>query len=221
MFISRNTTGLSAGLSVTTDKHARDHCVVVIKGTFCADARGELRPAEPQHPLVYADEHYGDPGATSIRHECDFAPVKPFTDVLLHGHAVSPTERPIARMSVRVEMPGRVKEAHIIGERTWERGLTGLIQTPPRPFTRMPLRFERTFGGTDQSHHDPRRHGSDLRNPVGVGFFCAPNSAAAAGAPLPNIEDPRSPKGVVISMDVLQQGVLVAVPLADIKLLPG
>jgi len=35
------------------------------------------------------------------------------------------------------------------------------------------------------------------------------------------IEDPRSPKGVVISMDVLQQGVLVAVPLADIKLLPG
>ena len=35
------------------------------------------------------------------------------------------------------------------------------------------------------------------------------------------IEDPRSPKGVVISMDVLQQGVLVAVPLADLKLLPG
>ena len=35
------------------------------------------------------------------------------------------------------------------------------------------------------------------------------------------IEDPHSPKGVVISMDVLQQGVLVAVPLADLKLLPS
>lgn len=34
------------------------------------------------------------------------------------------------------------------------------------------------------------------------------------------IEDPHSPKGVVISMDVLQQGVLVVVPLADLKLLP-
>lgn len=34
------------------------------------------------------------------------------------------------------------------------------------------------------------------------------------------IEDPHSPKGVVIAMDVLQQGVLVAVPLADLKLLP-
>ncbi|HQF38754.1 MAG TPA: transcription termination/antitermination NusG family protein [Opitutaceae bacterium] len=34
------------------------------------------------------------------------------------------------------------------------------------------------------------------------------------------IEDPRSPKGVIIAMDVLQQGVRVAVPLADLKLLP-
>ena len=34
------------------------------------------------------------------------------------------------------------------------------------------------------------------------------------------VENPKSPKGVVISMDVLQQGVLVAVPLADLKLLP-
>jgi transcription antitermination factor NusG len=35
------------------------------------------------------------------------------------------------------------------------------------------------------------------------------------------VENPKSPKGVVISMDVLQQGVLVAVPLADLKILPG
>ncbi len=35
------------------------------------------------------------------------------------------------------------------------------------------------------------------------------------------VENPHSPKGVVIAMDVLQQGVLVAVPLADLKLLPG
>ena len=35
------------------------------------------------------------------------------------------------------------------------------------------------------------------------------------------VENPKSPKGVVISMDVLQQGVLVAVPLADLKILSG
>jgi transcriptional antiterminator RfaH len=33
------------------------------------------------------------------------------------------------------------------------------------------------------------------------------------------IEDPHHPKGVVISMDVLQQGVLVRIPLEDLKLL--
>ncbi len=33
------------------------------------------------------------------------------------------------------------------------------------------------------------------------------------------VENPHSPKGVVISMDVLQQGILVAVPLADLKIL--
>lgn len=35
------------------------------------------------------------------------------------------------------------------------------------------------------------------------------------------IEDPHNPKGVVIAMDVLQQGVLVPIPLADLKVLPS
>ena len=34
-------------------------------------------------------------------------------------------------------------------------------------------------------------------------------------------ENPKAPKGVVISMDVLQQGVLVAIPVADLKILSG
>lgn len=35
------------------------------------------------------------------------------------------------------------------------------------------------------------------------------------------VEDPKAPKGIVISMDVLRQGVLVTLPLADLKILPG
>ena len=34
------------------------------------------------------------------------------------------------------------------------------------------------------------------------------------------IQNPTHPKGVVVSMDVLQQGVLVRVPLEDLKILP-
>jgi transcription antitermination factor NusG len=64
--------------------------------------------------------------------------------------------------------------------------------------------------GLEATLHPLLRHGAHVR---------------VVGGPLKGvegmIEDPHSPKGIVISMDVLQQGVLVAVPLADLKLLPG
>ncbi len=191
MQISHNTTEMQAGLCVATDKHARAHCVVVVKGTFAADARGELRLSEVQRPLVYADEHQGDAGSTSIRHECDFALTKPHSEVLVHGHAVAPKGRPIERMLVRLELPGRRKDLLVTGERRWERGLLGLSASPPRPFIRMPLVYERAFGGADHSHPDPKHQGADLRNPVGCGFRKNPRAADAVGAPLPNLEHPQ------------------------------
>src|SRR5690606_1377385 len=52
-------------------------------------------------------------------------------------------------------------------------------------FERMPLRYERAFGG-----RDPRTGAVDPRNPVGVGFLEASQREGVAGLPLPNIEDP-------------------------------
>ena len=34
------------------------------------------------------------------------------------------------------------------------------------------------------------------------------------------VDDPKNPKGIVLSVDVLQQGLLVRMPLADLQLLP-
>lgn len=184
---------MQAGLCVATDKHARDHCVVVVKGTFSPGAQGEPRLAERQRPLVYADEHHGEPGTTSIRYECDFARVKPLTDVLVHGHAVAPGGRPTERMLVRLELHGRRKDVLVVGDRCWERGLLGLSASSPIPFTRMPLVYERAFGGSDHSHPDSRHQGAELRNPVGRGFRKSPRAADAIGAPLPNLEEPRQP----------------------------
>ena len=42
MQITLNTTGLLAELCCAADQHAVDHAVVVIKGTFSADANGKL-----------------------------------------------------------------------------------------------------------------------------------------------------------------------------------
>lgn len=186
MQITYDNSGLRSGLAVATDKSGRDHCVVVVKGTFQVAPDGRVRPAEVQRALVFADEHHGEPGSTSVRHECDFALFKPFTDVVVHGHAMS--ARPVARTLLRLELAGRRKELLVSGDRRWERGAAGPVAGPTRPFTRVPLVYERAFGGTDERHG-----GCERRNPVGVGFRSNARAQDAIDTPLPNIEDPRHP----------------------------
>ncbi|OJH41954.1 DUF2169 family type VI secretion system accessory protein [Cystobacter ferrugineus] len=191
MQISENTTRLHAGLTVATDAQAREHCVVAIKGTFVMDARGEPQLAEVQRPLTYTDEHNGTPETTSLRQENDFAWTKPMVDILVQGHAVAPHGRETETMLVRVEMSGWQKDIRITGDRYWDKGMIGLKPTPPKPFVRMPLRYELAFGGVDTSHRDTKHHGAELRNPVGKGFRQNPRAADAVGTPLPNLEHPR------------------------------
>lgn len=50
MQISENTTGMLAGLTVFTDKDGRDHCVVVVKGTFNVCKDGKVTLADEQLP---------------------------------------------------------------------------------------------------------------------------------------------------------------------------
>src|SRR5438128_2712646 len=109
MQISSNTTGMQAELSVAMDKEGRDYCVVVVKGTFTVDNHGRPILAEKQEPLVYADVYYGDPAATSIKYECDFARFKPYADVIVNGHAYSPTGEPVKEVDVVLEI-GAIKK---------------------------------------------------------------------------------------------------------------
>lgn len=192
MQISQNTTKMEAGISVSTDKNGYDYCVVVVKGTFAIGIDGQLTLADEQEPMVYTDEHYGDPGTTSIRYECDFAPFKPRADILVNGHAISPTGKPVKQMAVALEVGGSIRKVvEVFGDRFWERSAAGLRPTPPVHFIKTPLVFERAFGGSDHSHENPDYQGAELRNPVGVGFHCNSDSYAINGAPLPNLENPR------------------------------
>ena len=106
--------------------------------------------------FVYADVHYGDPGTTSIKYECEFAPFKPRTDVLVNGHAYAPEGKPVKEMLVSLEIGRTKKEVRVVGDRRWERGLFGLKASSPMPFVKMPLVYERAFGGSDHTHQDPK-----------------------------------------------------------------
>jgi len=191
MQFTSNTTGMQAGLTVSTDKDGRDHCVVVVKGTFLIGDDGQATLAQEQEPFVYADAHYGDPGSTGIKYECDFAPFKPRTDVIVNGHAYAPGGKPVKEMVVSLEIGRSKKEVLVIGDRRWKRGLFGLTASSPIPFVKMPLVYERAFGGSDHTHKDPKRQGAELRNPVGLGFHMNSNTAAIKDTPLPNLEDRR------------------------------
>jgi hypothetical protein len=193
MQINTNTSGMEAGLTVATDKDGRDHCVVVVKGTFPVNRDGHPSPAEKQEALVTADVHHGDPASTSIKYECEFAMVKPRADVIVNGEAVAPGSKPVQELMVELQFGPIRKQLRVIGDRRWKRRFLGFSATEPEPFVRMPLLFERAFGGSDLSHSNPKYHGTEVRNTVGVGFHKNSDSATIEGQPLPNLEDPRKP----------------------------
>jgi hypothetical protein len=62
----------------------------------------------------------------------------------------------------------------------------------PLPFEKIPLVYERAFGGWDRRDDNPARHVYEARNPVGTGF----RKGAARGDDefaVPNVEDPENP----------------------------
>jgi hypothetical protein len=56
------------------------------------------------------------------------------------------------------------------------------------PVTRVPIVYERAYGGYDHTDPDPKHHRIDSRNPVGCGVVAA--SGHRSGQPLPNFEYP-------------------------------
>jgi hypothetical protein len=193
MQITSNTTSMQAGLTVALDKHGRDHCVVVVKGTFTVEPDGSTHLAEEQSPLVYADVHHGDPATTSIKYECDFAPNKPRADIIVNGHAVSPTGEPVEELLVSLQVGDLTKTVRVVGDRHWNLGFIGVRPSRRTPFVTMPLVYERAFGGADHTHPNPKHQGAERRNPIGVGFRKNADPEAIEGTPLPNFEDPEDP----------------------------
>jgi hypothetical protein len=70
--------------------------------------------------------------------------------------------------------------------------LGSVSKTRPRLFEKIPLIYERAFGGWDRSHDDLSQHTFEPRNPVGTGFR-SKKGKFEEGIRLPNLEDPKHP----------------------------
>ena len=185
-----NATEMVAGYTMGLEPNGHERLVVVVKGTFEIPEDGsEPRLAADQVPLVMADEFFGEPGLSAMRHESDFALVKPRCDVLVVGSAHAPDGRPTDRVSVGFRLGSLVKTFDVVGDRVWD----GRRPTPAQFFVRKAIHYGVAYGGMDAHREHPERQQTYATNPVGVGFYPISRGAALVGKPLPNTEETRTP----------------------------
>lgn len=178
-----------------TDPDGQAYLSLIVKGTFSMAHKKPALPAEVQIPVTFGDEMYSPPVGSGVRLEADNVPFKPRADVVLVGHAYAP---PGLRSVTGIDVSLRVGAIHrvlrVFGDRRWRWGvLFPASRTPPEPFARMPIIYERAFGGLDTAGG-----GYCRRNLAGRGYICRICKENVQGVLLPNIEDPgdliRSPK---------------------------
>lgn len=143
---------------------------VIVKSLF-AFAPNDAMTQAPPEDILDADASTGDGPGSSIRAASDRYPFRPRADVVFCGHAYAPGGNPVKRLSARIAIAhGNEKSLDkvidVVGDRSSP-------HADPVPFTKMPITYERAYGGP----------GFDA-NPAGVGF--GPNARA-----MPNIVYPQ------------------------------
>jgi hypothetical protein len=144
---------------------------VIVKASF------EIVPDAPmklgqQEEIIDAEVHHRNVPSQSVRLTSDLVPYLPAADVVLTGHAHAPEGTSVQALTVRLAVFREALLAerviHVYGSRA-ARG--GQIV----PFERMPLVYERTFGGS-----------GDRDNPFGTGVGASDST--------PNLVDPSEPR---------------------------
>lgn len=143
---------------------------VCVRATFNLVHGREAVLSDVQEPIA-GDRHYDEDPRQSLYAASELALYKPRTDVMLVGSAFAPDREPVEAFITRLSIGELDKSLGVVGDRVWIDGPDGPEPSAPRPFTRMPLRYERAVRAPD--------------NPVGFDLTRAPQAGALA---LPNLE---------------------------------
>lgn len=173
-----NRTPFAAATHVQLDDEGQEVLLVMVSASFSdASYSGTLEIATEQLPVCFADEPFGDPALSSNRYEADIALIKPGAEVVLIGSAYAPDGEPAETVDVGLKVGPVKKVLRVTGDRLRSSEGTG----QPHPFRKMPLVWERAFGGTLESGT------CDVRNPVGIGWHDALPANPTIKSQLPNI----------------------------------
>ena len=188
VWVVDNRTAFAADRNWIRDPDGTHHFVVAVRVSLEVDEAGKLSRAEEQEPVMIAPDYLGEDGNSSMRAESDLGFPKPVTDVLVNGCAHAPGGRPVPEVPIGLRVGPLKKTLLVRGENAIVLGPTGPMTTSPRPFTTMPIRWERAFGGYDDRDPDPMRQRMHVENPVGVGV--AVRSSDLENTPGPNVVYP-------------------------------
>ena len=181
-----NHTPFAAERTWVRDRDGAEIWVVAVKCTFDILPDGTTAVSREQPPVVMAPEYRDpdNPAESSLTYDMDLVRTKTTTDVLLIGHAHAPQGMPTKEVEVALRVGSLVKRLAVIGDRKW----IGTSMSEPLPFTKMPVTYERAYGGFDPQLRNTESPAWDVRNPIGTGY--AKSAAAIDGQKLPNIEYP-------------------------------
>jgi len=176
-----NRTPFAAERGWVRDRDGAEVWLVAVKCTFDIKPDGSTQVSDEQPPVLRVPEYHGEPGKSSVKYEADLIQTKKTTDIIVVGHAYAPPGQSVTKLDVGFRVGPVQKMLQVSGDRQW--GVLGL--TDPEQFTKMPLVYERAFGGVDTKSAQPERDW-EWRNPVGCGF--AVKKAHLDGVPVPNVE---------------------------------
>jgi len=166
--------------------------VAVVKATYDIGNGGVTAVAEEQEPIAACDEYLSEPGLSSTLYESDGAYFKPATDVAVVGSAYAPDNRGALWFDASISVGSISKTIRVFGDRHWSFGrIGGVSHTRPEPVTRVPICWERSFGGADACRRGTQEPAWERRNPVGTGYCATHSREALDGVALPNFEDPK------------------------------
>jgi len=155
----------------------------IVKATYALE-HGRLPaplPADEQVDFL-GDDRFMDKIGRSLRYSNDLLMYKPFGEVLLTADCHAPGGEPATIVEAGLDIGPISKRLRVFGDRVWLRDAQGQVMVEgPQPFARMPLRWERAYGGLNNP-----------RNPLGRGIDPWPGEDGRKFFYLPNIEGPKS-----------------------------
>ncbi len=181
-------------VEIVPGRNERDETIfsVIVKRSYVIGSDGSVARRVSDHPLRRTDSYYdeGSPDFATVEHEHELAACKAATDVVVIGRACAPGNTEVASLTAAVRIGDRERRLRVTGDRVCRYRSDGPPEfSEPRPFNKMPIRYERAYGGKDeQSIPDVPFHYP--RNPMGVGVALRNDPDVVDGLVLPNVEDP-------------------------------